>query len=72
VDKALGYEVYSLAYSIFFILPFSPSSHKYAIGHIKLSLHSMHYIKTFFHNIHNEGTCNTFTSTVEVSNIEYN
>jgi hypothetical protein len=55
-----------------FILPFSPSGHKYEIGHIKLSLHSLHYIKTFIHSTHNKGTCNTFTSIVELSNIEYN
>ena len=39
---------------LFFILPFSPSSHKYDIGHIKLSLRFLHYIKTFIHNIHNK------------------
>jgi hypothetical protein len=59
------------AFSLFFILPFSPSGHKYDIGHVKLSLHSLHYIKTFIHSIHNKGTCNTFTSVVELSNIEY-
>jgi hypothetical protein len=60
------------AFYLFFILPFSPSNHKYDIGHIKLSLHSLHYIKTFTHSIHNKGTCNTFTSIVLLSNIEYN
>ena len=55
-----------------FILYFSPSSHKYDIGHIKLSLHSPHYIKTSIHSIYNKGTYNKFTSLVELSNIEYN
>jgi hypothetical protein len=34
---------------------FSPSSHKYDIGHVKFSLHSLHYIKTLIHNTHNKG-----------------
>jgi len=38
-------------YYVYFILP---SSHKYDIGHVKLSLHSLHYIRTFIHNIHNK------------------
>jgi hypothetical protein len=33
---------------LFFILPFSPYSHKYGIRHVSLSLHSMHYIKHSF------------------------
>jgi len=28
-------------------------------------------LRTFIHSIHNKGTCNTFTSIVELSNIEY-
>jgi hypothetical protein len=56
----------------FFILPFSPSSHKYDIGHVKLSLHSLHYIKHSFTIYIKKRTCNTFTSTVEHSNIMYN
>jgi hypothetical protein len=39
-------------YVLFFILPFSPSSHKYDIGHVKFSLHSLHCIK----NIHSQYT----------------
>jgi hypothetical protein len=34
--------------SLFFILPFNQSSHKYGIRHINLSLHSLHYIKHSF------------------------
>ena len=60
---------YSLLFT--FIRPFSPSSHKYNIGHIKLSLHSLHYIKTFMHILHNKGTCNTFALIVVLSNVEF-
>jgi len=41
---------------LYFILPFGPSSHKSDIGHVRLSLHSLHYIKTFIRSIHNKGT----------------
>jgi hypothetical protein len=39
---------YQLCVSLFFILPFSPSSHKHGIRHVNLSLHSLHYIKHSF------------------------
>jgi len=44
----------NMVYFLFFILPFGPSGHKYDIRHVKLSLHSLHYVKTFIHNIHNK------------------
>jgi hypothetical protein len=31
--------------SLFFILPFSPSSHKYDIGHVEFSLHSYDWFR---------------------------
>jgi hypothetical protein len=46
--------VFYILYFLFFSLPFSPSSHKRDIGHVNLSLCSLHYIKTFIHNIHNK------------------
>jgi hypothetical protein len=57
---------------ILFILPFSPSSHKYDIGHVKFSLHSLHYIRTIF-TIHiTKGASNIFTSIVEHRCVQYN
>jgi len=53
-------------------MSFNPSSHKSDIKHVKLSLHSLRYIKTFIGIIHNKGTCSTFTSLMQLSNIEYN
>jgi hypothetical protein len=43
---------------LLFILPFSPSSHKYDIGHVKFSLHSVRYIRNIYcwdkhHNVLN-------------------
>ena len=58
-------------YCLFFILPFSSSNHKYDIEHVKLSLHSLQYIKHSFTIYITEGTCNKFTSVVEHSNIKY-
>jgi hypothetical protein len=40
--------------AILTILPFSPSSHEYDIGHVKFSLRSLHYIRTFIYNTHNK------------------
>jgi hypothetical protein len=31
-------------------LPFSPSNHKYDTGHVKFSLHSLHYIQCLLNN----------------------
>jgi hypothetical protein len=53
--------------SLFFILPFSPSSHKYDIGHVKFSLHSLHYIRTNFPIHITKEASNIFTSIVEHS-----
>ena len=70
------YSLFFILYSLFFIFYslFFHSVHPVTnmTGHIKLSLNSLHYIKTFIHSIHNKGTCNTFTLIVELSNIEYN
>jgi hypothetical protein len=63
---------YTMKGSLFFILPFSPSSHEYDIGHVKFSLHSLHYIRTIF-TIHiTKGANNIFTPIVEHSCIQNN
>jgi hypothetical protein len=40
--------IINICLSLFFILLISPSSHKHGIGHVNLSLHSLHYIKHSF------------------------
>jgi hypothetical protein len=51
--------LYFVLYSLFF--QFSPSSHKYDIGHIKHNLYSLHYIEHFLQYT-KQTNYSTFTS----------